>query len=251
MKKFFFFPILFLFFSCTDGKKGEITFSRDEITAQNFKLCQDALCPEIEVDYLLAEGKPAISKNINKKLEEKRIKLLAMDPDRPSPSSFEKALENFIRDYQEFRADYPDFPAVYEFRISEEMRYRSNELIVIKSKHYLFTGGAHGYGAISFSSFSPKTGESLQPKDLFANLSAFEKYAEEKFRKKYEIAEGDSINSTGFFFENDTFLLPENLAVLDDEVVLIYNPYEVAAYARGKMELRFPKSEVAKWLKYK
>ncbi len=250
MKKILIFVVLALLISCGEDKSAEISFSTSEFSAEDFETCKDNKCPEIEIDYLVAEGKQQISAKINKNLEKIQIGFLANDPDHPIPSSFKEALENFIADYQDFRADYPKFPAGYEVRITEEIAYLSEEIIVIKTKHYLFTGGAHGYQAINFSTFSLETGQLLKPKDLFRDVSGFTNYAEKKFREKYEIPANDSINSTGLFFENDKFSLPKNIAILENEVVLIYNPYEAAAYAQGEMLLRFSKSDVKQWLKY-
>lgn len=250
MKKLKLLALIIFLISCNEENSNKITFTAKEFTPENFVICQAKKCPEIEIDFVVAQGSEEISKNINSEMEKVRISILANNPEKTKPLSFKVALKNFIEEYQNFQKDYPEFPAGYEIRISDEIAFHSEEIIVINTKHYLFTGGAHGYGASSYNTFSTTTGQLTKPKDLFTDLSAFTNFAAKKFREKYEIPASDSINSTGFFFKNNEFSLPENLAILKNDVVLLYNPYEAAAYARGKMELRIPKSEVQQWLKY-
>lgn len=250
MKKISFFALLvFMLFSCAEDKSEGIVFSVRELSPENFTACDGNKCPTMDIGYLMAEGKEAISEEINQTLEKGRIQFFASNPDEPRSTTFKTALQEFIAKYQRFNEEYPEFPAGYELRISEDIAHRSEDIVVIKTEHYLFTGGAHGYGGTNFSTFSLETGKLLKPGELFKDLPAFTKYAEDKFREKYTIPKGTNINSTGFFFENDQFSLPNNIAILKDEVVLIYNPYEAAAYAYGQLELRFPKAAVNQWLR--
>ncbi|HET8808870.1 MAG TPA: DUF3298 and DUF4163 domain-containing protein [Flavobacteriaceae bacterium] len=250
MKKYFL--LLFtlpLFFSCADVPAENMAFTLKEKTQSDFQNCEEKNCPKISLGYLVVEGNNEVSKKINRALDKRRIEILKVSEDKPLADSFQKALENFISGYRNFKSEYPEFPARYELRISDEVVHQSEKTLVVKTEYYIYTGGAHGYGATNFNTFSLETGKLLQPEALFSNLEAFAKYAEKKFREKYEVPENAPINSTGFFFENDTFSLPNNLAVLENEVVLIYNPYEAAAYANGELELRFPKEKVEQWLK--
>ena len=111
----------------------------------------------------------------------------------------------------------------------------------------IFTGGAHGYGSTSFFNFDPGTGETYEHRDLFT--ADFVRFAESSFRDRYDIPEGDPINSTGFWFENDTFHLPINIGITKEKVILIYNSYEIASYADGDFRFEFPLEEVAAFLK--
>lgn len=250
MKRIFLFlSISLMIFSCAENTSDEIVFSTHEIKSEDFASCKENECPKIKVNYLLAEGEKEISKNINEMTEQSRSKIVSATEEKPLPGSFDEALKNFIAEYQNFKKEYPEFPGNYELQISEKIIHRSAETIVTETKYYIYTGGAHGYGATNFATFSLKNGTLLKPQDLFSDLKGFTGYAEKKFREKFEIPSGENINATGFFFENDVFSLPNNIAILENEVVLIYNPYEAAAYARGQMELRFPKEEIKQWLK--
>lgn len=242
--------VVFTLFSCSKNTKKTIDFTVVELTQQDFTICEENKCPKIDIGYLVASGNDSVSENINKELGLGHIQLLSISPEPSVATSVKDAVKNFIVEYQKFRKDYPTFPAGYEIFIADEIAYRTEEIVVVKTEHYLFTGGAHGYGATSLNTFSMETGHLLRPKDLFTDIGSFTAYAEKKFRKKYNVPVEKNINATGFFFENDVFSLPNNLAILKNEVLLIYNPYEAAAYAQGEMILRFPKADVKQWLKY-
>lgn len=255
MNKIILFALLFpLFISCADdpSKKNEaetLTFSTKTMRVSDFEKCERSKCPEIEINYLQVSGKPKISKKINRALEKHHAKLF-ITTDEPVADSLKAAIQDFIGEFKQFKADYPESAAGYAINIKDSIAYHSDPLLVVKTNYYIFTGGAHGYGATNLLSFNTKNGDLLSPEDLFTDVAAFRNYAEVRFREKFEVPKNGPINATGFFFEDNTFALPNTMAILKDEVVLLYNPYEAASYAQGQLELHFPKKEVKKWLKY-
>lgn len=244
MKKTFlslFFVILLL--ACKEDKAPALNYTLQDISSSDFSECGERHCPTIQIDYL-EFGEQGISKKIGQVMENRRTRIFRDTEEDLPRNSLEEALLGFIAEFRDFQNKFPDFKADYEVRIKEEMVNRNDLILVIETKHYLYKGGAHGYGAVNYANFSMETGELLETGDLFTNLDEFKAYAERKFREKYNIPDGENINSTGFFFENDVFALPQNIGILEDEVVMIYNAYEVAAYAHGEILLRFPKEEV-------
>lgn len=87
--------------------------------------------------------------------------------------------------------------------------------------------------------------------DLFINSMEFQEYAEGKFRDQENIPGTESINSTGFMFENDTFYLPQNIGFTKNGLQLIYERYEVASYADGPIVLTLPYPEINSFLRLK
>ncbi|MCJ7759370.1 MAG: RsiV family protein, partial [Gillisia sp.] len=111
----------------------------------------------------------------------------------------------------------------------------------------LFTGGAHGYTSVNYLNFNSKTGDQLWTKDIFED--EFKSYAEKLFRQKNDIPENQPINSTGLFFENDSFQLPQNIGFSKNKIILRYNAYEVASYAEGGIQLEIPIKDVEEFIK--
>lgn len=254
MKKHFL-PVVFLFcfISCREDNQEEnlvsLNFTNAKMTAEDFTSCDTSPCPVIDIKMLKVNGDKKVSQRINKALNQHHALLLSTSPE-DTISSLHGAVRNFISEFKRFRDQYPGLSEQYELRISDKILSTSDSLIVVKTNYYIFTGGAHGYGAINFITFERDSGERLNNKDLFSDYTAFKEFAESRFRKEFDIPAGENINSTGFFFSNDTFSLPQNIAILANEVVLIYNPYEIASYARGEITMRFPRSKVEQWLRY-
>ena len=99
-----------------------------------------------------------------------------------------------------------------------------------------------------FLNFDKKKGTELENWELFKSTEKFEAFAEAKFREQEAIPKGESINHTGLMFEKDSFYLPENIGFTKDGLKLLYNPYEVASYDDGTIELVLSHSEIKKYL---
>ncbi len=263
MKKLFSFSILLLLLvtACKNDTEKKIETSKDSTTseiktlqlttgtieANQFEICQENDCPKVELNYLVAEGEH--SERINQQNEAYLIEIFNSTPDSSSAETLDEAAKKFIKEYFNFKNEFPESPATYEAEVTQEELVKNDSLLTYKTKFYLFTGGAHGYGATRFLNFNPKTGNRLTNAQLFSDEAAFTEFAEQKFRAQYEIT-SESINSKGFFFEDDVYKLPENIAITNDEVILIYNPYEAASYAQGQLELVINKTEVEQFLNY-
>ena len=72
-----------------------------------------------------------------------------------------------------------------------------------------------------------------------------------KFRQKFNIPAGKSINSKDVLFENDKFILPQNIFFKEDGLLLYYNPYEIGSFADGTKELLISYTEAEPYLKVK
>ena len=76
----------------------------------------------------------------------------------------------------------------------------------------------------------------------------FTAFAEKKFRSEQNIAKDQSINENGFWFENDTFYLPESVGFTQDSLIFVYNQYDIASYADGPIELKIAMKEAEPFL---
>jgi len=209
------------------------------------EFCTD--CPEVSIVISKAQGTSKISKTINTALEEELITLLSFD-DEIEVTSVDDALTSFKNGYLELQELYDDEPTGWEAKIESSISYEDANFITIILDSYLFTGGAHGYTSKRFLNFDKKRGIELENSELFKNAEDFRAFAEEMFRQKEAIPNGKPINYTGFMFEQDSFYLPENIGFTKDGLKLLYNPYEVASYADGAIELVLPHAEVKKFL---
>src|SRR5690606_34918074 len=176
--------------ACNQEKTIEIT--PESLTENNLEICQTHNCPEITINYLQAQGENAISEKINRKITSFIISSLSIAEEEPTVKTIKEAATNFIESYNSDKIDFPDMAADYFAEISITELYNSSSHICLELRQYLYTGGAHGYGTISFVNIDPKTGNELTDRDIFKNKKEFIAFAEKNFRKQQNISHDQS-----------------------------------------------------------
>lgn len=225
-------------------------YSDTDLTAADFKECGEAPCPRLKIRYVRFDEISDASKTINR-LNAEDIGKIFQNSENPKPvKSMEQAVGYFIEQYKVFRNEFPESQSDYEAILEQEIKDVNDRTIVLQSDFYTYTGGAHGYGGVHFLNFDAQTGSLLKTEDLVADMKGFTDFVETAFRRQYEVPASASLNDKGFFFEDDKFSLPKNIAFTKESVILIYNPYEAASYADGQLRFLFPKKTVEKWLSY-
>jgi hypothetical protein len=76
------------------------------------------------------------------------------------------------------------------------------------------------------------------------------KIVEQYVRKAHEIPANQSLTDAGFLFgEEQNLPLPIDFAIKEKSLLIMYNAYEIAAYAMGATALEIPLIELEKVLK--
>lgn len=233
-----------------ESKTATYEISKVKIDSTIFTNCSGVTCPKIKVDYVKLEGNGDFAQSVNQTNKQALIDLLHINEDKPKAEDIEEAINDFGKDYFEIKKAFPDSDVVHELKVAQEVKSENESTLVLETGFYMYTGGAHGYGGTRFLNFDVETGKHLTKEDLINDIPAFTDFVEKAFRQQYKIPPGSDINDHGFFFEDGKFALPENMAVTDEAVILIYNPYEAASYAQGALRLFFPKKTVGKWFSY-
>ncbi len=233
--------MLFLFLSCSEEEP--LFFEPIEYQGDN---CKD--CPQVMIAIPEAMGKEKTAGTINTALREEIIAILT-NGESGQAATLDEAVEVFETEYREIRDKFSDEMAGWKADISAEVTYQDLQLVSISIEADMFTGGAHGYRVTRLMNFDRDNGVELEPLQLFQDEDAFKKFAELRFREQEKIPEGSSINSTGFMFADDAFYLPENIGISGKGITLLYNEYEVASYADGRVTLTLPMDQVRDFLK--
>ncbi len=240
--------IFIVFLNCSQEKP--LSFEIIKLDHQTFTYCSQSICPEFNIEYLITKGNK-LSQVINQQIQITVIDLILKGEEKmPDVYSVEQALLYFIDTYKTHKSQFTHELLTYDANTSMQVNHQSDQLLSIQFNYYLFTGGAHGYSGISYLNFDLKTGFPLSNQALFTDYDAALKYCEKLFRKKFSIAEDKNINSTGFWFNDNTFHFPENIGFTDTEMILNYNVYEIASYAEGPITLFIPKSDIIPFLNY-
>ncbi|MGB7842456.1 MAG: DUF3298 domain-containing protein [Salinimicrobium sp.] len=241
--------LLLLLTSCAEEKDKKdlpLRFEKESIVKKTGQNCDTAEydCTIISLEVVKAKG-AEVSGKINKSLEKHVIQLISPE-EEPEATSLEQLSENFISDFKDAAESFSEEPP-WEAYLNESVYLKSEDVISIGITTEIFSGGAHGYKTLTFLNFDPETGKIYSAEDLFT--PEFSRFVEEKFRNKFDIPSEENINSTGFWFENDIFHLPENIGFEEDKLILVYNSYEIASYAAGDIYMEIPMEEVKPFLK--
>ena len=188
-----------------------------------------------------------MAKTINTALREEIIAQMIFD-ETMEVENLEDAMNSFETAYTDIKNIFKEEITPWEAKIDGKIIFEDEMLLTIQMDSYIFTGGAHGHQAKRFLNFDKKRGTELENWQLFQNRSDFQEFAEQQFRKQEAIPAEASINDTGLMFERDHFYLPENIGFTNKGIKLLYNPYEVASYAEGPIELTLPYKEVKPFL---
>lgn len=240
---------LFILVSC--NKDQGLTYETTQKSAKDFDCKTD--CPEISIQQMEAIGHSkkmnAIADNINKNISDHVIYSISSYEDSPGEiKSVEQAVKRFISGYHEDKMEFPDMMATYKATIKSEKIHDSENMLSLRMFTHLYTGGAHGYSSVSYLNLDPKTGHIIPLEQMLIDLDDFIGFVEMKFRKAYDIPENSDINANRFMFEGNTFILPSSMGFDDKNMLFTYNPYEIAPYAEGPIELKIPINEVQAFL---
>lgn len=245
--------IVFLLLAATSCQlEVPLNFSSESFTEASFEACKTISCPELTINYIEALGDTKASERINSEIKKNIITALHIGDDSISKAkTISEAASEFIKTYRLHSAEFPDMSAEYFAEINVKESYNTTKMSSIEMRQYLYTGGAHGYGHVSYLNVRSKNGAEIPSEELFKNLDTFTIFAETKFRETFKIPKNESINSTGFWFEDELFVLPETIGFTKDSLLLIYNQYDIASYADGPVVLSISLTEAAPYLAFK
>ena len=158
--------------------------------------------------------------------------------------------DEYMREYSKGEIDTADLDSYFSFSNESSLtvmpRYNQNNLLVIEAMPYLFMGGAHGLANQFFHCYDVTIQKQLKFRDIFTkDTTGLSKLIEKNFRKQYEYPEPQKLDQMLFISD---FPYTENIAFNNRYISFLYNPYEIAAYAFGGMEIYVPKEELTKML---
>ena len=241
--------ILLALVSC---KKEEPTILLFESFSEEYKGdCVGNDCAQVTIDYIKINGENEIATKINFTTGNFIIYFLNSNFDRKiKATTISEAAQQFLENYENDKKEFPDL-SPYEAEVTMSVSYSSPEILSVRAEFYTYSGGAHGNMISEFLNFNPRTGGLLNLSSILKNKKEFTEFVAGLFRIKNNIDPDENINSTGFWFDNDTFYLPESIGYSETHVILIYNQYEIASYADGPIELLIPIEKALPFLKIK
>jgi hypothetical protein len=142
--------------------------------------------------------------------------------------------------------DAPELPSAimnWTYQEIHGVRTYSHVQVIDRLKEY-YTGGAHGMREKDYFVLDLTRQEQLRLRDLFPEESdgALKARLEDALRV-YSGLESGAPLSTGYFF-NDSVELPENFFLSPSGIGFHWDPYEIAPYAVGPVEVTIPYGDI-------
>ncbi|MBA4853214.1 DUF3298 and DUF4163 domain-containing protein [Emticicia sp. BO119] len=206
----------------------------------------DTLISSIDITYpKLTGGNDSVILKINAFMEALPIEGLSgiSDPEgnRKIANNLVDAAKSFFKSVSDAQKEMPDVPnMVYTYEALGDTLWISSNVISLYYNESTYTGGAHGNYNTSFYNFDAVSGKLLTTQEIVKDTVALNKLAEAKFKtEEAEMAKesGIEFRMEDYFFPENKFILPHNIAITKEGLRLLYNPYEVASYARGMIIL--------------
>ncbi len=166
-----------------------------------------------------------------------------------APESLLQAVsDTFLQNYRQVTAEYikeegtlrPSFN--WNAMAHMDLTCNSGGRISLVYTQYQYTGGAHGLQSVFCLVVDVEKGKVVRLTDLFK--PGYEKQLrqelEKEFRRQYDIPQGAPLNGEkGLLFDAHLPITP-NFYLTKDGIGFIYNPYEVAPYVVGEINLFLP-----------
>jgi hypothetical protein len=251
---FLLFPFLIFLYSC-DTFSTESETTTDEQASTNETADKDDLvlrsvsythrefrsddcqsnCAEVTVNYPKT-GDSGFDSFFEKQITKRIDDFLR---DAKGARSIEEFALLYIDSYEEFKSAFPETQTPWYLRIDGEITYQTGDWFSFKIVTDSYSGGAHPNSTTEYKLIS-STGREKRIQDVISDMGAFREIAESAFRKANNVSADTPWEDTSFMFENNEFVLPENIGFTSKGAVLYYNSYEAASYAEGPTELLIP-----------
>jgi hypothetical protein len=151
----------------------------------------------------------------------------------------------FAEDYRRVRADNRFVTGCWTLETQCDTVFVSANTFTARLQTYAYTGGAHPNAYVNYVGFDRRTGQALRLTDMVRDTVALLGEVERAFRKRQGLGSGQNLEAEGYFLRDGRFFLPDNVAPGRTGLICHYNPYDIAAYAEGPIELIIPYERVA------
>lgn len=221
---------------------NEITASYDNCTVDSIN------CTYVHIEY------PEFSDSTKTQLNEiisSKLKIIALSyfGEEAIHDTFEHIAQSFIRDYEAFKIDFPEYQFGWYVKLFSEITYESEKVISVKIESESYTGGAHPNSSTALFIIDKSSYQELSTSDIISDTTTFKKLLETEFRKVKGMSQGQSFADKGFYLNDGDFLLNNNIGLTDHSVLVHFNPYEIAPYSLGVTTLELEMSTLGDLLK--
>ena len=252
-------PLLLCLFiiviSCQEKKPSSVATEQvpkiivKEVLASSQNCVPDSSnCTYVRIEY--PEFTDSTKAHLNQIIS-KKLKASASDYIREETveGTFEHIAQSFIRDYEAFKIDFPEYNFGWYVNLKAEIIYESERLVSFSIYAESFTGGAHPNSSTNYYVLNTRSNKELKMSDIIADTTKFKELLEAEFRRSKGMSDTQTFADMGYFINDGDFLLNDNIGLTSKSVIVQFNPYEIAPYSEGATTLELSKEELGDLLK--
>ena len=246
--------------ACSNSHQGEADPSEGTIRFKTFTYsnqtgdCRSPNGPCFTIRYSYPEieyGNAAQKDSFNRSMAElvqNHLKDFLLDP--VQSNNTEEIIQKLFDEYNIMVSELKDSSVAlpWQIEMDAEVLYMADPFLSISVAYTSYTGGAHPDNYVRYLNYSLPELKSLQITDIIRDREKVTELAEEIFRDTYAIPKGESLEDHGYWFEGNTFYLPENFAITPSGILFTFNPYEIGPYAIGIHEIKLPYELIRQYL---
>lgn len=228
----------------------------------------DSLPTVCRVDMQLVYPSDFSSDSVAEKIKTSILDIVAADttlsvltPTAAIDSLVARQISDYRIEYREARKtqakmsrDGEDVPMIIfhesVMRLKSEVVCNDDNVVAFEFSNEIYDGGAHGMTYSVLVAYDAKTGDRLELRDIFDE--GYEPLVSDMIKKQIMFDRGftneEQMLTSGFFNIQDLEPTP-NFLVKQDSISFMYNPYDIAAYALGKIKVTMPLDKMKNVLK--
>jgi hypothetical protein len=229
--------MLSLLAACKNEPKPTPVAELREIRTEEslIKCVRDSSCAEVNLSLLQLEGGPNAQATaaINDSI---KAFALGQFNKLPAKQALDSVMQQLFNDLTEQikGADDPTFHMSYMLHNECTTVWKSPKFVSIALNYNSFTGGAHGMYATGLTTFDLQTGKALTLSDIIKDTTALRPLLERKIVETKKAEDSTLTSLKDMLFDPEApVALPVSFCVVKEGVNVIYNPYEIMAYAFG------------------
>ncbi len=206
----------------------------------------DSICTYFKVNYLeIISPDSKAAKNINREVYTNLLNLLkGYGSGKGTETSLEKIGLEFIDDYDAFIKEFPESAQTWMVETTVSKSFESKDIVTFRIDVDSYTGGAHGNYVTRYLNYRTEDGAAVTLSDVFADTVQLKKALLTALRKQKSLNEDTDLGEAGFFLENNEIPLSENFGFTKTGFVFHFDPYIIAPFSMGSIEIDLPRGMV-------
>jgi len=218
---------------------NNLTFSADSVVFKRGCLHPDSSCFRVAYRFPVTVGKG--SSRIEKLIVSDFVGNMDEEIDR---NDFAHLKDMLVKNSISYDSSYVEFLKQFgtgvEWYIDVDFKQilRTNRLITFRYEQSSYTGGAHDMYGYHYLNIDLKKSKILKLTDLFTDMDRFKAIAQKAFTVQYL---NNPADKTEYWLADDgSLVLANEFGLTSKGLLLHYNVYEIACFARGDIELLIP-----------